>query len=248
MAADIVDAEPRTFTAKGQATRDRIVAAAAALMFEGNVAGTSWEDIQKAAGVNASQLYHYFGDKQTLVRAVIAHHSRNLLASQQPLLSRLDSLDALRAWCDLLVEVQRQGDCKGGCPLGSLAGELGETSPDCRHDIAHAFDQWEASIRDGLRGMHQRGELRPNADPDRLATAFLAAIEGGLVLIQLHRDTAPLEAALDTMLEHVSSLTVPRPTTPAPSRDSPRKPSTEDSTAKPPRTGRTPGDRLHGAA
>jgi hypothetical protein len=51
-------------------------------------------DVQKAAGVNASQLHRYFGDKQTLVRAVIAHYSRILLAGQQPLLSRLDSLDS----------------------------------------------------------------------------------------------------------------------------------------------------------
>src|ERR1700730_8537138 len=104
MARSEASSEPRVFTAKGQATRDRIVAAAAALMLEGGVAGTSWEDIQNAAGVNASQLYHYFGDKQTLVRAVIAHQARAVLTNQQPFLSRLDSLEALRAWRDLIVE------------------------------------------------------------------------------------------------------------------------------------------------
>ena len=48
--------------------------------------------------------------------------------------------------------------------------------------------------------MYQRGDLRRSADPDRLATALFAAIQGGLLLTQVHRDTAPLEAALDTML------------------------------------------------
>lgn len=202
--------ETRTLTAKGQATRDRIVAAAAALMFEGGVAGTSWEDIQGAAGVNASQLSHYFGDKQTLVRAVIAYQARTLIANQQPLLSRLDSMDALRAWCELIVDLQRQAKCKGGCPLAALAGELAEVYPDCRTDLAIGFDQWEASIRDGLRTMDQRGEFRKGADPDRLATALFAAVQGGLVLTQVHRDTAPLEAATNTMLEHISSLMVRR--------------------------------------
>ncbi|MGO9504248.1 MAG: TetR/AcrR family transcriptional regulator, partial [Streptosporangiaceae bacterium] len=52
----------------GRATRDRIVSVAAQLMFEHGVAGTSLGDVQKAAGVGASQVYHYFGDKQSLIR------------------------------------------------------------------------------------------------------------------------------------------------------------------------------------
>jgi AcrR family transcriptional regulator len=202
--------EERTFTAKGQATRERIVAAAAQLIFEGGVASTSWEDVEKAAGVNSSQLYHYFGDKQRLVRAVIAHQTRAVLANQQPFLGNLDSLVALRAWRDLLVEGQRQTQCKGGCPLGSLTGELFEAHPECREDLKTGFDLWEAAIRDGLRAMHRRGDLRRNADPDRLATALLAALQGGLILSKIHRDPAPLESALDTVIEHISSLTARR--------------------------------------
>src|SRR5581483_796425 len=103
--------EERTFTAKGLATRERIVEVAAALIYSGGVAGTSWEDVQKGAGVSASQLYHYFGDKQGLVRAVITHQTRALLERQQPHLASLDSLEALRAWRDLLVEGRRQIQC-----------------------------------------------------------------------------------------------------------------------------------------
>jgi TetR/AcrR family transcriptional regulator, transcriptional repressor for nem operon len=200
----------RTFTAKGLATRERIVEAAAMLMYSGGVAGTSWEDVQNAAGVSASQLYHYFGDKQGLVRAVIAHQTRAILESQQPLLASLDSLEALRAWRDLLVEGRRQIQCQGGCPLGSLVGELFEAHSECREDLVDGFDRWEGAIRDGLQAMYKRGDLRRSADPDRLATALLAAIQGGLVLSQVRRDVDPLEAALDTSLEHIASLTTRR--------------------------------------
>lgn len=202
--------EERTFTAKGQATRERIVAAAAQLFFEGGVAGTSWGDVERAAGVNSSQLYHYFGDKQGLVRAVIELQTKAVLANQQPFLGSLDSLDALRAWRDLLVEGQRKTQCVGGCPLGSLTGELFEAHPECREDLKIGFDLWEASIRDGLRTMHRRGDLRRNADPDRLATALLAALQGGLLLSKIRRNPAPLEAALDTVIDHISSLATRR--------------------------------------
>ena len=52
-------------------TRERIVAAAAELMSRRGVAGTTIEDIQEAAAVSTSQMYHYFADKGDLVAAVI---------------------------------------------------------------------------------------------------------------------------------------------------------------------------------
>ncbi|MCW2858701.1 MAG: TetR family transcriptional regulator [Actinoallomurus sp.] len=194
-------------TRKGRATRDRIVAAASELMFLRGVAGTTTDDVQRAAGVSTSQIYHYFSDKTALVRAVIAHQTQEVLDAQQPHLGRLDTLEALRAWRDLLVDLQRQRQCEGGCPIGSMASELSETCPEARTDLAEGFGRWEAGIRDGLRAMHDRGDLRRDVDPDRLALATLAALQGGLLLTKVRRDTAPLEAALDASLDHIASLT-----------------------------------------
>jgi hypothetical protein len=53
--------------------------------------------------------------------------------------------------------------------------------------------------------MHAAGRLRAEADPDALATATLAALQGGLLLTQLERDTRPLEVALDAMLELIAA-------------------------------------------
>src|SRR5271154_4070554 len=108
-------------TRKGQATRDRIVAAAAALIYERGVAGTSTEDIQAAAGVSASQVYHYFGDKRSLIRAVIDYQTNAILGFQEPLLARLDSLEALRSWVSVIVDLQRFNGLRGGWPLCPLA-------------------------------------------------------------------------------------------------------------------------------
>ena len=151
MASDPDTSTAPRLTRKGEQTRERIVSAAAQLIFERGVAGTSIEDVKVAAGVSSSQLYHYFGDKHGLVRAVIAHQTRAILESQQPLLASLDSSEALRAWRDLLVEGRRQIQCQGGCPLGSLAGELFEAHPECREDLVDGFDRWEGAIRDGLQ-------------------------------------------------------------------------------------------------
>lgn len=202
MAVNDTVAEPRRLTPKGHATRERIVATAADLMHDNGVAATSLGDVQKAAGVGVSQVYHYFGDKDALIRAVVAHRIQGLLST----LGGLDTMEGLRAWRDLLVDTLGQRNCQGGCPIGSLAGELAESFPQCRTDLAGGFDQWEAAIRAGLQAMCDRGDLRRKANPDRLATALLAAAEGGMLLAQVRRDPTPLATALDEVLDRIEDL------------------------------------------
>lgn len=196
----------RKLTPKGRATRERIVAAAAQLMQVQGVTRTSTEEVREAAGVSSSQLYHYFGDKGSLVRAVIAYQTERVLGVQREYLGHLDSMSALRKWRDLLVGLEQGLRCEGGCPLGTLASQLAETSPAARVDLCSAFERWEDGIRSGLRAMHDRGEFAKHVDPDRLALALLAAVEGGFLLTQVRRTTAPLEDALDTMLDYIESL------------------------------------------
>jgi TetR/AcrR family transcriptional repressor of nem operon len=196
-------------TSKGAQTRRRIVVAAAELIFDQGVAGTTMEDVRAAAGVSSSQIYHYFADKGELVRAVIEYQEETIVGGQEPMLAKLDSLAGLRAWRDFLVEHQRRLQCRGGCPIGSLGSEIAETDDKARAVVATAFRRWEAGIRGGLRAMSDRGELVPGADPDKLATATLAALQGGLLLTQIQRSTEPLETTLDAVIDHISSLIVP---------------------------------------
>ncbi len=195
-------------TKKGKETRSRIVAAAAGLMFERGVAGTSVEDVQKEAKVSSSQLYHYFKEKRELVQAVILFQTEQVLGAQEPLLSHLDSMEALQTWRDAIIQLQVDREYQGGCPIGSLASELADMEPAARTALAAGFLQWEQAISQGLRAMHARGEMRADADPDRLALALLTALQGGLLMTQVRKDICALEAVLDAMLEHIRSYLV----------------------------------------
>lgn len=204
--ADVPGVRAPRLTAKGRATRERIVAAAAQLMFERGVAGTSTDDVQAAAGVSASQLYHYFADKRALVSAVIAWQAEAVVGGQASLFAELDSVEGLRAWRDAIVALQVERQCAGGCPLGTLAAELVETDPAAREELDAAYRRWADGLAGGLHRMYERGELPTDSDPDRLAMAILAAVQGGLVLTQVARTTQPLEIALDTVIEHLAEL------------------------------------------
>src|SRR6201996_2912615 len=196
----------RRLTRRGQQTRTRIVAAAAQLIFDNGVAETTLEDIRAAAGVSGSQVYHYFEDKQALVRAVIGYQTDAVLGAQSDHLDRLDTMAGLRAWRDFLVEHQRRLGCRGGCPIGALGAEVAETDALSRAAAARGLARWEARIRGGLQAMHARGELPADTDPEELALATLSALQGGLLLTQLQRDTRPLEVTLDAMLDRIEML------------------------------------------
>jgi AcrR family transcriptional regulator len=194
-------------TRKGQATRDRIVQAASQLMLEQGVARTTIEDIQVAAGVSPSQLYHYFPGKNALVLAVIDYQTGQVMDVQHQGLDRLDDFDALESWRDLMVGILTKVQCAGGCPLGSLASDLSEADPVARVQLANAFAMWEELLRSGLEQMQKRGELSTAADPAELALALLAAVQGGLLLSQVRRSPQPLETAVNTMIAHLHTLT-----------------------------------------
>src|SRR5689334_24994505 len=198
-------------TRKGTQTRQKIVAAAAGLILEQGVAGTTLEEVRAEAGVSSSQIYHYFADKEALVRAVVDYRAQTVVGeTHEPMLAAIEGTGGLRAWRDMIISVQEDAGCQGGCPLGSLGSELAELDHAGRPDVAAGFSRWEAAIRACLQGMRDRGQLVPSADPDQLATAMLAALEGGLLLAQIERNTRPLAAALDVMISLTESLAPPR--------------------------------------
>jgi TetR/AcrR family transcriptional repressor of nem operon len=188
---------PLPATAKGRAMRERIVQAAAELVAEKGTAGMSLDDVRARTGASRSQLYHYFADRNDLVHAVIDVTTGYVLNAQGELLQHLDSWAGIDRWFDALVQFQIDRQGCGGCPIGSLAGQLAERDPEARTAIAAGLNRWEARLRDGLLLMRARGKLRKEADPAGLATATMASIQGGLLLTQIRRDPQQLRIALN---------------------------------------------------
>src|ERR1700759_5452784 len=184
-------------TPKGERTRARIVQEAAALIHERGVATTTLEDVKVAAGVSGSQLYHYFPDKDELVQAVIDYQADAIVNRNRRALS---SANGVETWRNMVLAAAKRTKAKGGCALGSLAGQLAESDPEARALIAAGFDQWAAAIADGLRSLHADGKLPAGIKPDDLAITLLATLEGGLLLSQVQQRSRPFETAITTLL------------------------------------------------
>lgn len=186
----------RALTAKGMATRARIVAGAAELLREHDAAETTLDDIRARTGTSKSQLFHYFPDgKEQLLLAVAEHEADRVLDDQQPHLGDLSTWSAWYQWRDVVVERYRsQGDT---CPLGSLFLQIGGRSPGARAIVREMLRKWEASIAGGMRAMQKGGHLSPSFDVGRAAPALLSAVQGGVTIMLSTGDSAHLEAALD---------------------------------------------------
>jgi AcrR family transcriptional regulator len=208
---DLPIIEPLPATSKGRATRERIIEAAADLIYERGVAAVTLDAVRETTGTSKSQLYHYFTDKTDLVSAVIERQRERVLAFHTPHLESPSTWDDIQRWRDAIVASQAERQCRGGCPLGSLASELSELDNAARNQLADAFASWRQLLTEGLAGLIRSGALRPDADPASLALSTLASLQGGLLLSEVDRDTRPLETALDAAITHLMSFA---PTTP----------------------------------
>jgi AcrR family transcriptional regulator len=181
-------------TVKGAATRGRIVEAAADLVLERGVGGTSLDDIRAGTATSKSQLFHYFpGGKHELVRAIAAFQTERVLEAQRPFLDTLDTWEAWQGWRDAVVAYYA-AQPHWGCPIGALVAELAANDPDLAADVTEHMDRWRAYLEAGLSRMDIAG------DPATLALGVFAALHGGLLLMHTMHSTAPLEAALDGAL------------------------------------------------
>jgi TetR/AcrR family transcriptional regulator, transcriptional repressor for nem operon len=200
-----VEAPEQKLTKKGLATRERIVEAAAQLIYAHGVQNTNNELVRKAAGVSGSQLSRHFPTKESLVRAVIAWRANLMIKThQQSAMSPIDSFAALRRWADSLIA--REELSQGGCPFGSLASEVIKSDPGVRGDVVQGFDEWVDVFRSGLRMMRERGDLSEDADPEQLAYTLASAYQGGMLLDQAAGNAEPLRAALDGAIAHIETF------------------------------------------
>lgn len=110
-----MDSQVQKLTAKGEATRRRIIEGAAAEIRSRGVAETTLDDIRARTLTSKSQLFHYFpGGKEQLLLAVASHEADQVLADQQPHLGALTSWAAWQRWRDAVVErYRKQGQ---SCP------------------------------------------------------------------------------------------------------------------------------------
>jgi AcrR family transcriptional regulator len=103
--------EPGSADLSGFAPVERIRAAALALLREGGVSALTTRAVCERAGVTAPTLYHHYGDKDGLLRAVSASEMQSFFTRKQRMKTSADSRrDVMRGWDDWIEFAIEQPD------------------------------------------------------------------------------------------------------------------------------------------
>jgi len=188
-------------TAKGRATRERILDGAAAYLRGNEPGNATLDDIRAVTGTSKSQLFHYFpGGKEELFLAVARREADRVLDDQQPHLGALDSWAAWDRWREAVIARYRAQGAQ--CPMAALMNQIGSV-PGAAEVSSSLLRTWQGEVERGIRTMQAQGEVSPDVDAHRMAGAFIAGIQGGVVVLRTTGRTDHLEAILSILIAHL---------------------------------------------
>ena len=194
-------------SAKAAATRDQILDAAARLIHLRGYHGTSLDDVLRESGVGKGNFYYYFRSKEDLGFAIIDRVvERFLERTLEPAFVDVtaDPLDQVRAFLDRLLEVQRQRNCVGGCPMGNLASELSDVHEGFRQRLADIFERWRVTLATTLERGRASGRLRADLDAASAAGFVVAALEGAILMAKVTKDISGMEKCVNELKQHLT--------------------------------------------
>jgi TetR/AcrR family transcriptional regulator, transcriptional repressor for nem operon len=185
---------------KGEQTRERIVAKAAALFNQHGVEGTSLSDLMEATGLEKGGIYRHFPSKDAVAVEAFDHAWQSAFkARMQDLDGISNSVDKLRTFVANFVE--RRSSVPGGCPLLNTAIEADDGNSVLRERALHALHQWRGFLSSIISAGIKRKEIKRDVKATKAATLIVSSLEGALMISRLERNRDALKTA-QSYLEH----------------------------------------------
>jgi len=164
---------------------------------------TGVNEIVKAVNVPKGSFYSYFASKEAFAAEAITHYLEPFI---QLLSKHLDTpeVDALAAlknyYAELISEVEKNG-YKGGCLLGNLMGEIGDTSEICNQSLKSAVERYKLLQYNALLQAQKEGTVRQDRSAERLANLLVNNWQGALLRMKLEQSVQPLQEFFDSLLD-----------------------------------------------
>jgi len=174
-------------------TRDRLLQAAASLMWERSFQATGVDELCQRAEAKKGSFYHFFPSKTDLAVAAIERSwSQVKEAFFEPIFKGSGSgLHQLQTLAEKVYTFQRKVAVeKGavlGCPFGNLGQEMARQDERIRETLQKIFDAHCDYIETALIRAQQAGEI-PAGDNRQRAKNVFALLEGAQLLAKVAND------------------------------------------------------------
>lgn len=188
-------------------TRQNLLEAALEEIQTHGFQAASLDQILKRAGVTKGALYHHFKNKKELGYAVVDQLIRSEVTEKwiTPLQDCSDPIDTLM---QQIVKVREEVSTKfhHGCPLVNIGQEMAKLDEGFRERIESIYQHWIEGISRALSKGQNEGKVSRKVAPDQVASFFVAAAEGTMIIGKVTRTEDALRNSGFAMMHYLDSL------------------------------------------
>jgi len=182
--------------------KEKLLDQGVTLLLEKGYHATGLKEILDTVQIPKGSFYTYFNSKEQFAAEAISHYIEPFILRLSAHLQNpaLDGLAALKLYyAELITEVAASG-FKGGCLLGNLMGEVGDTSSLCRTALLDAVGRYSDLQTAALLRGQQQGMVRTDRSAKSMADLLLNSWQGALLRMKVEQSVAPLQACCDDLL------------------------------------------------
>lgn len=186
-----------------QIKRDKLLDQGIQLLMTQGYHGTGLKQILDTVQIPKGSFYNYFESKDAFAAEAITHYIEPFILRLETHLknSDQDALSALSCYYNELISELEQADFKGGCLLGNMMGEVGDTSDLCRMALTDAVKRYSQLQETALSRAQQEGTVRKDRSAKSMADLLLNTWQGALLRMKIEKTNLPLKECCQTLLE-----------------------------------------------
>jgi TetR/AcrR family transcriptional repressor of nem operon len=183
--------------------RERLLEQGVQMLTAQGYHGTGLKQLLDSVAIPKGSFYHYFQSKEVFAAEVIQHYIEPFILRLSEHLSRSpdDALLALKRYFNELIAELEQNDFKGGCLLGNMMGEMGDTSETCRRALQSALKRYQDLQQKALEMAQQQGTVRTDRSADSMADLLTNSWQGALLRMKIEQSSAPLRQCCEDLLD-----------------------------------------------
>ncbi|SEN24585.1 TetR/AcrR family transcriptional regulator [Nitrosomonas marina] len=183
-----------TKTTKKDFNKDNILNQGVAMLMKQGYHGTGLQKVLDAVNIPKGSFYNYFEDKEHFGAEVIQYYIDPFLKQLAAHLnnSDTDALGAIQRYFDELIEELERNNFKGGCLLGNLMGEIGDTSDICQASLQTAVNRYRDLLQSGLKKAQDQGAVRKDKTAGSMADLLINTWQGALLRAKIEKTSAPV--------------------------------------------------------
>ena len=185
-----------------QTNRENLLSQGVTMLMQQGYHGTGLKEILDAVQIPKGSFYNYFGSKENFAAEVIQHYINPFIDQLSGHLqnSDHDALSSLQHYFNELISELEKTEFKGGCLLGNLMGEIGDTSEICQKSLQSAVHRYRNLLQTGLLKAQQEGTVRADKSAEDMADLLVNMWQGALLRMKIEQSSTPLKQCCENLL------------------------------------------------